>query len=104
MVSEKEKFLGNLMKGFDFLSLLVTFPIAYFLDEYIRAAAQLHIKAYAIGPTVSGFIFFATNYWQMFIGFPLIWCSFSSYPASLLKSKGTAPVFPADLCEDIFSL
>jgi exopolysaccharide biosynthesis polyprenyl glycosylphosphotransferase len=78
MFSEKEKFLGNLMKGLDFLILSFTFPVAYFLDEYIRAAAQLHVKAFAIGPTFSGFVFFATNYWQMFIGFPVIWLALFS--------------------------
>ncbi len=73
MVSERERFLGNIMKGVDFLFLLAAFPIAYFLDEFIRNIAQLSIKAYAIGSTFSGFMFFAQKYWLMFLGFPIIW-------------------------------
>ncbi len=73
MVSEKEKFLANILKGFDFFSLLLAFPIAYFLDEYIRVIAQLNIKAYATSATIPGFLHYAANYWTLFIGFPIIW-------------------------------
>jgi len=73
MVSEKEKFLANILKGFDFFALLSAFPIAYFLDEFIREIAQLNIKAYATSATFSGFLHYASNYWTMFIGFPIIW-------------------------------
>ncbi|HPG40372.1 MAG TPA: sugar transferase [bacterium] len=73
MVSEREKFLGNILKGIDFVVLLVVFPIAYFLDEFIRQIAQLNIKAYATSATFSGFLNFASNFWMLFGGFPLIW-------------------------------
>lgn len=73
MVSEKERFLGNIMKGVDLFFLFLAFPIAYFLDEFIRDVAQLNIKAYAGSATISGFIKYASNYWLMFIGFPVIW-------------------------------
>jgi len=73
MVSEKERFLANILKGFDFFSLLLAFPIAYFLDEFIRDIAQLSIKAYATSPTIPGFLNYASKYWTLFVGFPIIW-------------------------------
>ncbi len=73
MVSEKERFLGNVMKVIDFFVLLLAFPIAYFLDEFIRDIANLSIKAYADSATWTGFLNYAENYWMMFLGFPLIW-------------------------------
>ncbi len=78
MVSEKERFIGNVMKVVDSFILLMTFPVAYFVDEYIRTIAELHVKAYAVSPTFSGFLFFASKYWQMIIGFPLIWLAIFS--------------------------
>jgi len=80
MVSEKERFLGNVMRVADVLTLLLTFPLAYFVDEYIRTVAELNVKAYAVSPTFSGFLYFASNYWMMIIGFPIIWAAiFSLY-------------------------
>ena len=73
MVSEKEKFLANILKGFDLFALLLAFPCAYFLDEFIREIAQLNIKAYGTSATISGFLHYASNYWTIFIGFPIIW-------------------------------
>ena len=78
MFSERERFISHVMKIFDFLTLLLAFFVAYFLDEFIRIAAQMSIKAYAMGPTYSGFWFFASNYWMMFLGFPIIWISMFS--------------------------
>jgi FlaA1/EpsC-like NDP-sugar epimerase len=75
MLSDRERFLGKIMKGFDFIALALAFPVAYFFDEFIRAMTSLSVKAYAIGPTLSGFIYFASKYWMMFIGFPIIWIS-----------------------------
>ncbi len=73
MISEKERFVANIMKGLDFVVLLLAFPTAYFLDEYIRHIAELNVKAYATGPTFGGAAFFMSNYWQMLFGFPIIW-------------------------------
>ncbi|MBD3384867.1 exopolysaccharide biosynthesis polyprenyl glycosylphosphotransferase [candidate division KSB1 bacterium] len=73
MLSEREKFLGHIMKGLDWATGLVAFPCAYYIDEIIRTVASLNVKAYAIGPTIGGFVYFASNYWPMLIGFPLIW-------------------------------
>ncbi|MBN1997962.1 sugar transferase [candidate division KSB1 bacterium] len=73
MISEKERFVANIMKGMDFVILLLAFPAAYFLDEYIRHIAELNVKAYATGPTFGGAAFFMSNYWQMLFGFPIIW-------------------------------
>jgi len=73
MVSEKERFLGTVMKGVDLVTLVLAFPLAYFVDEYIRVVADLNVKAYAVSPTWSGFLYFASKYWQMIIGFPLLY-------------------------------
>ncbi len=66
------------MKGIDIFILLIAFPLAYFLDEFIRIAAELNVKAYALGPTFGGFLHFASKYWAMFLGFPIIWVALFS--------------------------
>jgi hypothetical protein len=48
------------------------------LDELIRSVTSLSIKAYAIGPTFSGLIYFISNYWLMLVGFPIIWVTLLS--------------------------
>jgi exopolysaccharide biosynthesis polyprenyl glycosylphosphotransferase len=73
MVSEKEKFIGDIMKVADIFTISLAFPIAYFIDVYIRTMAQLNIKAYGDVPTLEGFFYFISAYWQMLVGFPLIW-------------------------------
>lgn len=66
------------MRVMDILTLLLTFPLAYFVDEYIRTVAELSEKAYAVSPTFAGFLYFAQNYWTMIIGFPVIWTAIFS--------------------------
>lgn len=73
MISEKERFLGNIVKIVDFFFLVIAFFIAYFLDELIRVIVGLSEKAYADSATWEGFLFFASKYWMLLIGFPLIW-------------------------------
>jgi len=73
MVSEKEKFIGGIMKVVDIIVISLAFPIAYFVDVYIRSVAQLNIKAYGDVPTLAGFFYFISAYWQMLLGFPLVW-------------------------------
>jgi exopolysaccharide biosynthesis polyprenyl glycosylphosphotransferase len=73
MISEKERFLGNIVKIVDFIFLLFAFPIAYFIDEFVRLIVGMSEKAYAESATWDGFIFFAGQYWALLIGFPLIW-------------------------------
>lgn len=73
MLSERERFLVKIMKGLDLFVFFLSFPAAYFIDELIRSFASMGVKAYALGPTVSGLLYFASQYWQMFLGFPFIW-------------------------------
>ena len=73
MVSEQEDFLRYVMKGIDFIVIFLAFPVAYFLDEFIRLFVNVGEKAYAIEPNLAGFLFFAEKNWPMIIGFPLIW-------------------------------
>ncbi|MDZ7369670.1 MAG: sugar transferase [candidate division KSB1 bacterium] len=73
MLTDKERFIKTLLKSVDLFILYAAFPVAYFVDEFIRAVAFLQVKAYAGSATLSGFIYFASNYWLMFVGFPLIW-------------------------------
>ncbi len=73
MISEKERFLGNITLILDFLFLLLAFPAAYFIDEFIRLLVGLDIKAYADSPTLAGFFVFASNYWTLLLGFPIVW-------------------------------
>jgi len=73
MLADKEKFLRNLYQLIDVLVLLAAFPVAYFADEFIRLITVVGVKAYATSPTWNGFLYFTTNYWQMLVGFPIIW-------------------------------
>jgi exopolysaccharide biosynthesis polyprenyl glycosylphosphotransferase len=75
MFSEKEKFISTVMRLLDFLALVVAFPVAYFFDEFVRITANLTVKAYAIGPTIEGFVYFSSKYWTLLIGYPVIWVS-----------------------------
>ncbi|MBN1542842.1 sugar transferase [candidate division KSB1 bacterium] len=65
--------MGQIMKGIDAVILALAFCMAYFFDEFIRLLTSLSVKAYAIGPTFSGLVYFIFNYWMMLVGFPLIW-------------------------------
>ena len=73
MFTEREKFIASILRITDFLTLLLVFPVAYFVDEIVRITANLSVKAYAIGPTVEGFVLFTSKYWTIFVGFPFIW-------------------------------
>ena len=73
MLADKEKFIENILKFTDLLILYVAFPISYFADEIIRHLTFWHVKAYATSPTLSGFAYFASQYWLMLVLFPLIW-------------------------------
>ncbi len=73
MLTDKERFIKNILKTADLLVLFLAFPTAYFLDEFIRFAAVLKVKAYSGSLSFSGFLYFASNYWLMFVAFPLIW-------------------------------
>ncbi len=73
MLADKEKFLINMMRVVDLVVLFVAFPLAYFVDEFIRMITVFNVKAYATSPTWEGLLNFTTQYWLMFVGFPLIW-------------------------------
>ncbi|MBN1464594.1 sugar transferase [candidate division KSB1 bacterium] len=73
MLVDKEKFIQNVMQFIDLLILYVAFPLAYYVDEFIRYITFWNVKAYATSVDVSGLMYFASKYWIMFIGFPLIW-------------------------------
>jgi exopolysaccharide biosynthesis polyprenyl glycosylphosphotransferase len=73
MVAEKEIFLRSVARFIDFLTIIFSFVIAYFLDEYIRQIIQLTDKAYGGTLTFVGLIDFSQkNLWMLFI-FPLMW-------------------------------
>ncbi len=73
MLSDKEKFMQNILKFIDVVVLYSAFPIAYFVDEFIRFITFWNVKAYATSPNVHGLVHFFSNYWIMFVAFPLIW-------------------------------
>lgn len=73
MLTDKERFIKNVLKTTDLLVLFTAFPVAYFADEIIRYATLFHGKAYGTNTSFSGLVYFTSNYWLMFIGFPLIW-------------------------------
>ncbi len=73
MFSDKEKFIENILKFVDLFVLFLAFPVAYYVDEFIRYITFWNVKAYAISTSFSGLLYFAEKYWVMFLGFPLIW-------------------------------
>lgn len=73
MLSDKEKFIQNVLKFVDLIVLYMAFPLAYYIDEFIRHITFWNVKAYATSASVSGLIYFASKYWIMFVAFPLIW-------------------------------
>lgn len=73
MLTDKERFIRNLLKTIDLLVLFAAFPVAYFVDEFIRAVTLFQVKAYATDSSFSGLIFFTSKYWLMLLSFPLIW-------------------------------
>jgi len=73
MLVDKEKFIQNVMQFIDLLVLYLAFPLAYYVDEFIRYITFWNVKAYATNIYVSGLLYFASKYWIMFVGFPLIW-------------------------------
>ncbi|MBN1560740.1 sugar transferase [candidate division KSB1 bacterium] len=73
MLADKEKFIQNVFKFVDLLILYSAFPLAYYIDEFIRHITFWNVKAYATSINVSGLLYFTSKYWVMFIGFPLIW-------------------------------
>ncbi len=73
MLADKEKFIENILKVADLAILYAAFPISYFTDEFIRHITFWNVKAYATSTTFSGLLYFTSQYWLMFVGFPLIW-------------------------------
>ena len=73
MLADKERFIQNIFKAVDLFILFSAFPIAYFVDEFIRYATLWNVKAYATSTSFSGLLYFTSNYSLMFLGFPLIW-------------------------------
>ena len=79
MVAEKEIFLRGVARVLDFLFIIVSFVLAYFFDEFVRAIIQVSEKAYAISPTFDGLMYFTSrNMWMMLI-FPPMWMLFLSF-------------------------
>lgn len=73
MLSDKEKFMQNVLKFIDVVVLYIAFPLAFYIDEFIRYVTFWNVKAYATSANVHGLVHFFANYWIMFISFPLIW-------------------------------
>ncbi len=73
MVKEKEAFLANLFKTIDSIVIVLSFLLAYFIDDFIRTAYDFGEMAYAIAPTFEGFLYFATKNLPLTITFLPAW-------------------------------
>ncbi len=73
MVAEKEIFIRGVARVLDFLMVVVSFIVAYFLDEFIRLVIQLQDKAYGGTLSFNGLVDFSRkNSWMLLI-FPVMW-------------------------------
>jgi exopolysaccharide biosynthesis polyprenyl glycosylphosphotransferase len=61
MIIEKEAFIGRLLKFADSVTIAIAFLISYFLDDFVRTVYDFGEMAYAIAPTLQGFLYFAQN-------------------------------------------
>ncbi|MEE4310674.1 MAG: sugar transferase [candidate division KSB1 bacterium] len=59
MFKEKEVLIINLMKIIDALVIILSFGIAYFIDDFIRSVYDFGQMAYAIEPSIRGLFYFA---------------------------------------------
>ncbi len=73
MISEREKFLVSVMRMLDGLVLVLSFKLAYFVDEYIRNALGLSEKAFAIAPDWGGLYYFTSRNLGLLIAFVASW-------------------------------
>ena len=73
MLADKEKFIQNVLQIIDLFVLYSAFPLAYYIDEFIRYITFWSVKAYATSISLSGLLYFTSKFWIMFVGFPLIW-------------------------------
>lgn len=78
MVKEKEAFLANLFKTIDSIIIILSFVLAYFLDDFIRNIYDFGEMAYAIAPTFEGFIYFASKNLPLTITFLPVWLLLST--------------------------
>ncbi|MBD3289380.1 exopolysaccharide biosynthesis polyprenyl glycosylphosphotransferase [candidate division KSB1 bacterium] len=90
MVKEKEAFLVNLFKTIDSIVIVLSFVLAYFIDDFIRTIYDFSEMAYAIAPTFEGFIFFATKNLPLTITFLPTWLILST-GLGLYKDIRTRP-------------
>ncbi|OQX95766.1 hypothetical protein B6I21_03730 [candidate division KSB1 bacterium 4572_119] len=59
MVKEKEALIANIMKTIDAVVIILSFIASYFIDYFVREIVDFQYMAYAIAPTLEGFLFFA---------------------------------------------
>ncbi|MBN1155428.1 sugar transferase [candidate division KSB1 bacterium] len=78
MFKEKEAFITNIMKMMDALVIILSFILAYFVDDYIRSIYNFRSMAYAIAPNLEGLIYFSQRNWPMTLGIVPIWLSLLS--------------------------
>ncbi len=73
MVKEKEAFIINLMKFTDATVVLISFVLAYFIDDFFRSIYDFHEMAYAIAPTLEGLIYFSKMNWPLTVSIIPVW-------------------------------
>ncbi len=59
MLNEKEAFIVRLLKFTDAATMALAFVLSYFVDDFIRTVYDFREMAYAIAPTLEGFLYFA---------------------------------------------
>ncbi|HDP97804.1 MAG TPA: sugar transferase [bacterium] len=59
MVKEKEALIARILKTLDAIVIVVSFVLSYFIDNWVRELTGFQDMAYAIAPTLDGFLFFA---------------------------------------------
>ena len=73
MVKEKEALIANLMRIVDAFVIIISFILAYFIDDLFRGMYNVNEMAYAISPTFEGLYFFSKMNWPLTVSIVPIW-------------------------------
>ncbi len=73
MVKEKEALIVNIIKTIDAIVIIISFILAYFIDDFFRSTYDFHGMAYAISPTFEGLFYFSKKNLMLTISFVPTW-------------------------------
>lgn len=78
MFKEKEALITTIMKVIDAFVIILSFVLAYFIDDFIRSTYNFREMAYAIEPNLKGLIYYSKRNWPMTLAIVPTWLSLLS--------------------------